>query len=198
VPKDFRGKPEDATAAIMLGDELGLSPHVALRSVYVIHGTPSIYARTMVALAQPSHGHDVWTEESSESRGHRLRAAARARSTSSVVWTIDRARKAGYTNNKKYESDPQAMLYAKAAGEVCQEDRPRRAGRRPARRRGPGARGAQVWGSLRDDWRDPIGVLTEAFADARMEGRREVMDRLGPIIADAEVARSEMADEVYQ
>jgi hypothetical protein len=60
------------------------------------------------------------------------------------------------------------------------------------------AQAIQVWGSLRDDWRDPIGVLTEAFADARMEGRREVMDRLGPIIADAEVARSEMADEVYQ
>jgi hypothetical protein len=41
-------------------------------------------------------------------------------------------------------------------------------------------------------------VLTEAFADARAEGRREVMDRLGPIIADAEVARQEIADEVYQ
>lgn len=62
---------------------------------------------------------------------------------------------------------------------------------------GDRAQAVNVWGSLRDDWRDPIGVLAEAFADAREAGRREVMDRLGPIIADAEVARSEIADEVY-
>lgn len=62
---------------------------------------------------------------------------------------------------------------------------------------GDRAQAVNVWGSLRDDWRDPIGVLAEAFADARETGRREVMDRLGPIIADAEVARSEIADEVY-
>jgi hypothetical protein len=55
-----------------------------------------------------------------------------------------------------------------------------------------------VWGSLRDDWRDPIGALTEAFADARRAGAREVLDRLGPIIADAEVARDEISDEVYE
>jgi hypothetical protein len=63
---------------------------------------------------------------------------------------------------------------------------------------GDRAQAVNVWRSLSDDWRDPIGVLTEAFADARAEGRREVMDRLGPIIADAEVARQEIADEVYQ
>jgi hypothetical protein len=62
---------------------------------------------------------------------------------------------------------------------------------------GDRAQAENVWGSLRDDWRDPIGVLTEAFADARQSGAREVLDRLGPIIADAEVARCEIADEVY-
>ena len=59
------------------------------------------------------------------------------------------------------------------------------------------AQADNVWGSLRDDWRDPVGVLAEAFADAREAGRREVMDRLGPIIADAEIARQEIAGEVY-
>ena len=60
------------------------------------------------------------------------------------------------------------------------------------------AQADNVWGSLRDDWRDPIGVLAEAFADARIAGAREVLDRLGPIIADAEVARAEIADEVFE
>lgn len=62
---------------------------------------------------------------------------------------------------------------------------------------GDRAQAINVWRTLADDWRDPIGVLAEAFADARMAGQREVMDRLGPIIADAEVARQEIADEVY-
>ncbi|MEV5394508.1 hypothetical protein AB0K56_29695, partial [Nocardia farcinica] len=30
-------------------------------------------------------------------------------------------RRAGYTTNKKYETDPQAMLYAKACAEVCRK-----------------------------------------------------------------------------
>jgi hypothetical protein len=63
---------------------------------------------------------------------------------------------------------------------------------------GDWAQARNVWGSLQDDWRDPVGVLADAFADARQDGARQVMDRLGPIIADAEVARSEIADEVYQ
>jgi hypothetical protein len=63
---------------------------------------------------------------------------------------------------------------------------------------GDRAQAVNVWESLRDDWRDPIGALAEAFADARRSGAREVLDRLGPIIADAEVARAEIADEVYE
>lgn len=53
---------------------------------------------------------------------------------------------------------------------------------------GDRAQAVTVWQGLRDDWRDPVSRLAEAFADARAAGRREVMDRLGPIIADAEVA----------
>jgi hypothetical protein len=38
---------------------------------------------------------------------------------SEFTWTIERAKKAGYTSNKKYESDPIAMLTAKAQAEAC-------------------------------------------------------------------------------
>lgn len=62
---------------------------------------------------------------------------------------------------------------------------------------GDWAQARNVWGNLRDDWRDPIGVLAEAFADARQTGARNIMNRLGPIIADAETARTELADQVY-
>lgn len=123
VPKSFQGNPADATAAIILGDELGLSPLSALRSIYMISGTPALYARTMVALAM-SHGHDVWTESSTD---REVIVCGRRRGsdhTERVTWSIDRARKAGYTSNKKYDTDPQAMLWAKAAGEVARKVAP--------------------------------------------------------------------------
>lgn len=117
VPQAMRD-PDDATAAILMGDELGLSPLAALRSIYVVHGSPAMYARTMVALAQ-SHGHEVWTETSTPTK---VIVCGRRRGSEHVErseWTTERARRAGYTSNKKYESSPQEMLYAKAAAEVC-------------------------------------------------------------------------------
>lgn len=123
VPKAFAGNPADATAAIILGDELGLSPLSALRSLYVIGGTPALYARTMVALVL-SHGHQIWTVEESEQR---VTVAGQRRGSDHeerVTWTMDRARKAGYTSNKKYSTDPIAMLYARAAGDVARRIAP--------------------------------------------------------------------------
>lgn len=120
APKHFRDNPGDSTAAIMAGDELGLSPLAALRSIYVIHGTPSMYAKTMVALVQ-SRGHEVWTEATSDAV---VVVCGRRRGSDKVErseWKIDRARKAGYTSNQKYTSNPQEMLWAKAASEVCKK-----------------------------------------------------------------------------
>jgi hypothetical protein len=119
-PVAFRSKDIEATAAILLGDELGMSPLVALKSIYVVHGTPALYARTMVGLAQ-AHGHEIWTVETSDAkvvvRGQRKGSDH----IEEAIWTTTRAQKAGYTNNKQYVSNPQAMLYAKAAGEIARK-----------------------------------------------------------------------------
>jgi hypothetical protein len=74
----------------------------------------------MVALAM-SHGHEVWTESSTDREVVVCGRRRGSEHVERVAWTIDRARKAGYTNNKKYETDPQAMLWAKAAGEVARK-----------------------------------------------------------------------------
>lgn len=119
VPAVFRGKPDDGAAAILYGSELGLKPQQALQQVFVVHGQPAIYARTMVALLK-AKGYKFQTLESSIDcvtvRGESPRGEVEEAS-----WTIDRAKKAGYTSNKKYDTDPQAMLYAKAASEVCRK-----------------------------------------------------------------------------
>jgi hypothetical protein len=120
VPAAFKGNVGDATAAILMGDELGLSPLASLRSIFVVHGTPAMYARTMVALAQ-GQGHEIWTETDTPDK---VVVAGRRKDSDKIErseWTVARARKAGYTNNKKYETNPQEMLYAKAASTVARK-----------------------------------------------------------------------------
>lgn len=120
VPQHFRGKPEEAAAAILYGDEIGFTPTQALQNLYVIGGKPALYARAMVALVQAA-GHAVWTEEKTDETctvvGVRRGTTQEVRET----WTLARAQRAGYTNNKKYQTDPQAMLYARAASDVCRQ-----------------------------------------------------------------------------
>lgn len=123
VPAAFRGKPDDAAAAIMYGAALGLDPMTSLRAVYVVSGTPGLYARQMVAVVI-SRGHKVWTVESTDQS---VTVSGQRRGSDvveTVTWTYDRARKAGYTSNKKYDTDPQAMLWARAAGDVARRIAP--------------------------------------------------------------------------
>ena len=123
VPKDFRGKPEECAAAILLGDEIGLSPLQALQGVFVISGRPGLYARTMVAVVLAA-GHEVVTTHKTDKA---VTVKGRRRGSDTWIeeqWTTERARRAGYTSNKKYETDPAAMLYARAAADVCRQIAP--------------------------------------------------------------------------
>ncbi|MBF6459833.1 hypothetical protein IU433_12375 [Nocardia puris] len=119
VPAAYRGKPDDAAAAILYGAELGLNPIQSLQQVFPVHGQPAIYSRTMVALLK-ARGYRFRTEATTD-EGVTVTGTAPSGETETSTWTIDRARKAGYTTNKKYESDPQAMLYAKACAEVARK-----------------------------------------------------------------------------
>jgi hypothetical protein len=118
VPEGFRGKPDEATAAILAGIEVGLQPMAALRSFDVIQGTAAPRANTVRAIVQ-SQGHDVWVVESTESRaivaGLRRGSLQEQRST----WTIDRAKRLGLTGKKNWQAQPQAMLVARATSELC-------------------------------------------------------------------------------
>ena len=120
VPAHFRGKPNEAAAAILYGDEIGFTPTQALQNLYVINGKPALYARAMVALVQ-SKGHSVWTVSKADDA---VTVAGQRRGSEHVVtetWDTARAQRAGYASNKKYQTDPQAMLYARAASDVCRQ-----------------------------------------------------------------------------
>ncbi|NQE89739.1 hypothetical protein [Nocardia terpenica] len=138
VPAIYRSKPADGAVAILYGAELGLNPIQSLQQIFTVHGAPAIYARTMVALLK-AKGYRIRTVSSSD-ESVTVSGTTPDGETETSTWTVDRASKAGYvptvdektgkykTNssgkligNEKYLSDPQAMLYAKAAAEVCRK-----------------------------------------------------------------------------
>lgn len=123
APTHFKGKPDDAAAAVMFGDELGFTPTQSVQNIFVISGKPGMYARMMVALVM-SKGHEVWTEEASDRKVVVCGQRRGSKHVERSEWTIEKARKAGYTSNKKYEQAPEDMLYARAAGTVCRRIAP--------------------------------------------------------------------------
>lgn len=123
VPKDYKGKPGNAAAAILYGAELGLNPIQSLQQIFVVHGSPAIYARTAVALVKRS-GILIETVSSTNEAVTVRAEDPRTGQVEESTWDIPRAELAGYTKNSKYTTDPQAMLYAKAAMEVCRKIAP--------------------------------------------------------------------------
>lgn len=117
VPKEFRGDPDKTATAILYGKSLGLDPLAALSNVFVVHGRPAVYSRTMVALAQRA-GVEFERTEATEQQ---VTVQARRRGAErwqAFTWSIARATKAGYTTNAKYKTDPIGMLTAKAFAEA--------------------------------------------------------------------------------
>lgn len=119
VPAVYKDKPGNGAAAILYGAELGLNPIQSLQQVFVVYGSPAIYARTMVALVK-ARGYRIQTVESSD-ESVTVAGWAPDGMHEESTWTFARAKRAGYTSNRKYDTDPQAMLYAKAAAEVCRK-----------------------------------------------------------------------------
>lgn len=118
VPQHFQGKPDDAAAAIMHGNELGLPAIQSLQQIFVVRGKPAMYARAMVAIIL-SKGHRIFEVAASADS---VTWAGIRRDTGDEItatWTIERAQQAGFTSNKLYESQPVEMLRAKAQSEVA-------------------------------------------------------------------------------
>ena len=123
VPKCWQGKPAELAVAIVKGAALGMDPITAANSLYVVNGKPAMYAETMAALVKNA-GYDIWAEEASDES---VTVCVRRRGSDlmhSSTWTIERARKAGYMSNKRYETNPQQMLYARALSEACKRGAP--------------------------------------------------------------------------
>lgn len=112
--------PEQAVAgmasAILFGAELGLSAMRSVNELFVVRGKPAMYSRTMAALVR---GAGYVLEPVEESPDKVVWKAFRDGTWKYSEWTMDRARQAGYTSNKLYQTEPIAMLRAKCITELC-------------------------------------------------------------------------------
>jgi hypothetical protein len=118
VPAAYRGKPAEATAAILKGYELGFSPMASLAAFHNIQGTVVPAAITMRAVVQ-SAGHEIRVVESTDERAE-VHGRRQGGEWEVSVWDIPRARKLKqYETNPNYKSNPGQMLVARATAEVC-------------------------------------------------------------------------------
>jgi hypothetical protein len=114
----LRGKPEEVTAVILAGNELGLKPMAALKAFDIIQGTPALRAHAMRGLVQ-SHGHKIQLVESDDKHCVMRGRRADDEEWQQVEWDIPRAALLGLVNKNEWKKQPQTMLVARATGELC-------------------------------------------------------------------------------
>lgn len=116
----YKGKPQDATAAILKGAEIGLTPLASISAIHLIQGTPALSAMALRALVQ-SQGHHIWIEKSTDkecvAKGRRKDDPADVEHVSR--WTIARAERLGLTGKDNWRKQPEAMLIARATSEIA-------------------------------------------------------------------------------
>jgi hypothetical protein len=109
----------NVAAAILTGQEIGMEPMAALRSINVINATPALSALALRALAQ-KQGHHVWLVEATKTRAivEGLRAGEDDSKVQRITWTIDDARDRNLAGRPNWRTQPRNMLIARATSEV--------------------------------------------------------------------------------
>ncbi len=118
VPEAFRNKAVEATAAILAGAEVGLSPMASLRSFDIIQGTAAPRAMTLRAVVQ-SAGHEMWVEQSTDDKAVVCGRRRGSERVERAVWTMQRAQRLKLTGKDNWQKQPQAMLLARATSECA-------------------------------------------------------------------------------
>jgi hypothetical protein len=114
----YRGKPDEVTAVILAGHELGIQPMTSLKSIDVIQGQPALRAHAMRGLLQ-SKGHEIELVEADDDHCVMRGRRKGAEKWQEVVWDIPRAQKLGLLGKDQWKKQPKTMLIARATGEIC-------------------------------------------------------------------------------
>ncbi len=118
VNEQFKNKAAEATAAILAGAEVGLSPMASLRSFDIIQGVAAPRAMTLRAIVQ-SAGHEMWVEQSTDDKAIVCGRRRGSERVERAVWTMQRAQRLKLTGKDNWQKQPQAMLLARATSECA-------------------------------------------------------------------------------
>lgn len=129
----FKGKPQDMAVAILKGANLGIPPENIGKAIYVVHGTPSLYGKTALAIAL-QHGYVAETIEDTP-EAVTVRMTSPKGQEMEVRYTIERATKEGLVKGNKvqYDTRPSKMLYWKCVGELTDRMIPHLTGGMPVK-----------------------------------------------------------------
>ena len=118
---NFRS-PEEAFIVILTGAEYGVTPMRALRGFHVINGKACPSADFLASLVLASGKCKEWEfVERTDERVTLQTLRAGSSRPSSSTWTIERAVKAGVTNNPTWKKYPAQMLSARAIAELARQ-----------------------------------------------------------------------------
>ena len=107
--------PEQAMSLMLIAQAEGLHPAIAARDYHVINGKPALKADAMLARFQTAGGKVEWLDFTDDKVSARF---THPQGGSVVVdWTLERAKRAGVSNNPTWAKFPRAMLKARVISE---------------------------------------------------------------------------------
>lgn len=119
VPVQYKGKPDEAAAAILAGFELGFEPIASLSAFSPIQGRAAPNARTLMAVVL-SKGHEMELIESTAARCIMRGRRRGAETWQTVTFTMEQARALGVAQrNPEYRKQPATMLIARCTGQLA-------------------------------------------------------------------------------
>lgn len=123
VPKQYRGKPEDAAVAIQWGMEIGLQPLQALQNVAVVNGNATLWGDALVALVKQSGQCEYLTTSWDENaQAATVRTKRKGEPTEEVrIYSMADAKTAGLTSRQTYQQHGRRMIQARARSHVLRD-----------------------------------------------------------------------------
>lgn len=121
LPKAYQKQPANVFLAIEYGSALGIPPMDAITSIHVVDGKPTLSADLIAALVRRA-GHKLRVTSNDErAEAVIIRADDPEWVPDPVVWTMQRAQRAGLAGKNNWRKYPAAMLRARAITEAARQ-----------------------------------------------------------------------------
>lgn len=118
IPSEYRKKPANILYAVELAKSINLSPMVAITSLQVISGKPTLSADMIATLVRKA-GHTLRVSGDDMEATATITRCDDPEFTFKAVWNRKRAERAGLLNKGTWRQYPEAMLRARAITEVA-------------------------------------------------------------------------------